>query len=121
MPEPLISPDGRYALRYTCERLCGKDWVYSPVLVDLVEDRVLLTLADTMWSTEVAVWTEDSQVLVMGLRRYPCDTPCICVRIDVRQKQICLDDSAYSLPIEQLYERLEARHQAGLKARRYHP
>lgn len=111
MPDPIQSPDGRYELRLYCDRSTGVDLFYCPVLYDLAEDRVLFTLAGTFWSVEVAAWRDDSQTLVINLRRFSGRSQTICVRVDVRALEASLGDNAYCLPLAQLYERLEAWNQ----------
>lgn len=117
MPDPIVSPDGRYALRFTCDMVGSAEWVYCPVLVDLFAQQVVFTLGGTLWSVEVACWADDSQILIMGLRRMLSKAPAVCARVEPARKTACLDDSAYSIPLSQVYERLEARYQSWLQHR----
>ena len=79
--QQIDSPDQRYYLLLTSNELRMSHWVTSAALWERAAPRLLLQLGDGLWSSETIAWRNDSQVVTVGLRRYPGDAPGIVIDI----------------------------------------
>ena len=66
------APGGRYQVDVLPWEARMSLWVYTPEIIDTVEDRVLLGFTDNAWSSDKAAWLTDT-LLTMVLRKYPGD------------------------------------------------
>src|SRR5690242_21159716 len=73
--QQIDSPDQRYYLLLANNEMRMSHWVTSAALWERATPRLLLQIGDGLWSSEQIAWSADSQVVTVGLRRYPGDAP----------------------------------------------
>src|SRR5262249_31947403 len=73
--QQIDSPDHRYYLLLASNEMRMSHWVTSAALWERATQRLLLQIGEGLWSSEEIVWGADSQVVTIGLRRYPGDAP----------------------------------------------
>jgi hypothetical protein len=79
--QQLDSPDQRYSVRLASNEMRMSHWVTSAALWERASQRLLLQIGDGLWSSEQIVWSADSHVVTIGLRRYPGDAPGLVIDI----------------------------------------
>ena len=83
------SPDQRYYLLLVSNEMRMSHWVTSAALWERAPQRLLLKIGDWQWSSEQIVWSANSELVTIGLRRYPGDAPGIVIDI-YPERQIVL-------------------------------
>lgn len=79
--QQLDSPDERYYLVLASTEMRMSHWVTIAALWERASQRLLLEIGDGLWSCEQIAWSTDSQVITIGLRRYPGDMPGLALDI----------------------------------------
>jgi hypothetical protein len=79
--QQLDSPDQRFFIRTTSNEMRMSHWVTSAALWERDPQRLLLEIGDSQWSSDQIDWSADSQLVTIGLRRYPGDAPGIVIDI----------------------------------------
>jgi hypothetical protein len=113
--QQIDSPDQRFYLMLTSNELRMSHWVTSAALWERASQRLLLQIGDGLWSSEQVVWSADSRVVTVGLRRYPGDAPGLVIDLYPEQQIVIPHAPAETqpLPFAQLstfLERYYARH-----------
>lgn len=92
------SPFGCYQVFVDPWEARGSLWVYSPLIIDVGTQELILKLADLNWSMDCAVWESDTTVR-LGLRRFPGDRAPfgISVQIDCASRFGVIGDSRFPL------------------------
>jgi hypothetical protein len=84
--QQIDSPDQRYSLLLASNEMRMSHWVTSAALWERASQRLLLQIGDGLWSSEDIVWSADSRVVTVGLRRYPGDAPGLVLDIYPEQQ-----------------------------------
>ncbi|MBX0329662.1 hypothetical protein K2Z83_18485 [Oscillochloris sp. ZM17-4] len=79
--QSIVSPDGRYALQLEHVEMRMSHWVMGATLWERAAQRLVLRIGDGLWSSEQIAWSADSQMVTVGLRRYPGDVPGLVIDI----------------------------------------
>lgn len=77
--QQIDSPDQHYFLLLASTEMRMSHWVTNAALWERATQRLLVQIGDGLWSCEQIVWSADSQVVTIGLRRYPGDAPAIVI------------------------------------------
>jgi hypothetical protein len=77
----LDSPDQRFYILLVSNEMRMSHWVTSAALWERDPPRLLLQIGDGLWSSEQIVWSADSRVVTVGLRRYPGDAPGLMIDV----------------------------------------
>jgi hypothetical protein len=90
-------------------------WVTSAALWERATQRLLLEIGNELWSSEQIVWSADSQVVTIGLRRYPGDAPGITIDLYPEQGIVIPHAPAETQPLpfaelNRFLERYYAQH-----------
>jgi hypothetical protein len=93
------SPDQRYYLLLADNEMRMSHWVTSAALWERASQRLLLSIGDGLWSSEQIVWSADSRVVTVGLRRYPGDSPGMVIDIYPNQQIIIPHPPADTQPL----------------------
>ena len=83
------SPDQRFFILLASSEMRMSHWVTSAALWAYHPQRLLLEIGDWQWSSEQIVWSANSELVTIGLRRYPGDAPGIVIDI-YPERQIVL-------------------------------
>jgi hypothetical protein len=97
--QQMVSPDQRYSLLLTRNEMRMSHWVTSAALWECASQRLLLRIGDGLWSSEQIVWSADSRVVTVGLRRYPGDAPGIVIDLYPEQQIVIPHAPADTQPI----------------------
>jgi hypothetical protein len=97
--QQIVSPDGRYALMLSRIEMRMSHSVTSAALWDRASQRLLLPIGDGLWSSEEIAWSADSQVVTVGLRRYPGDAPGLVIAIYPEQEIVVPRAPAETQPL----------------------
>ena len=97
--QQIDSPDQRYSLLLTSNEMRMSHWVASAALWEHSTQRMLLQIGDGLWSSEEIVWSSDSRVVTIGLRRYPGDAPGIVLDIYPEQQLVIPHPPAETQPL----------------------
>jgi len=73
--QQIDSPDQRYSLLLASNEMRMSHWVTGAALWERASQRLLLQIGDGLWSSEEIMWSADSRVVTIRLRRYPGDAP----------------------------------------------
>jgi hypothetical protein len=107
--QQMVSPDQRYSLLLTRNEMRMSHWMTSAALWECASQRLLLQIGDGLWSSEQIVWSADSRVVTVALRRYPGDAPGIVIDLYPDQQIVIPRAPAdtQSLPFAELNTFLE--------------
>ena len=101
------SPTGRFEVRVIAWEARNSLWVESPVIFDLIENKILLRFGSELWSLDESEWKSDFVVRLV-LRKFPGDhTP---VQLEVLadiQNQTGSVQSLPAVPFEHLEQAME--------------
>src|SRR5215208_7010220 len=97
--QQIDSPDQRYSILLTSNEMRMSHWVTSAALWERASQRLLLEIGDGLWSSEQIVWSADSQVVTIGLRRYPGDAPGLVLDIYPAQQVVIPQPPADTQPL----------------------
>jgi hypothetical protein len=97
--QQIDSPDQRYSILLTSNEMRMSHWVTSAALWERAAQRLLLEIGDGLWSSEQIVWSADSQVVTIGLRRYPGDAPGLVLDIYPAQQVVIPQPPADTQPL----------------------
>lgn len=97
--QQFVSPDGRYALQVEGVEMRMSHWVMRATLWERAAQRLVLPIGDDLWSSEEIAWSADSQVLTVGLRRYPGDAPGLVIAIYPQQQIVIPRAPAETQPL----------------------
>jgi hypothetical protein len=97
--QQIDSPDRRYYLRLTSSEMRMSHWVTSAALWERATQRLLLQIGDALWSSEQVIWSADSRVITVDLRRYPGDAPGIAVDLYPDQQLVIPHPPAETQPL----------------------
>ena len=97
--QQIDSPDQRYSVLLASNEMRMSHWVTSATLWERAAQRLLLQVGDELWSSEQIVWSADSRVVTIGLRRYPGDVPGIVIDIYPEQQIVIPQPPADTQPL----------------------
>jgi hypothetical protein len=97
--QQIASPDQRYYLLLASNEMRMSHWVTSAALWERAAQRLLLQIGNGLWSSEQIVWSADSQVVTVGLRRYPGDAPGLVLDIYPAQQIVMPHAPADTQPL----------------------
>ncbi len=97
--QQIDSPDQRYYMLLASDEIRMSHWVTSAALWERASQRLLLQIGDGLWSSEQIVWSADSHVVTIGLRRYPGDAPGIVLDIYPEQQIVIPHAPAATQPL----------------------
>jgi hypothetical protein len=97
--QQIDSPDQRYCLMLTSNELRMSHWVTSAALWERASQRLMLQIGDGLWSSEQMVWSADSRVVTIGLRRYPGDAPGLVIDLYPEQQIVIPHAPAETQPL----------------------
>jgi hypothetical protein len=102
--QQIASPDQRYYLLLASNEMRMSHSVTIAALWERASARLLLQIGDGLWSCEDIVWSTDSRVVTVGLRRYPGDAPGIVLDMYPQQQLVIphAPDETQPLPFAQL-------------------
>ena len=115
----IASPDQRYYLLLANNEMRMSHWVTNAALWERASQRLLLQIGNGLWSSEQIVWSADSRVVTIDLRRYPGDAPGMVIDIYPDQQNIIPHPPADTqpLPFAQLNAFLERYYERYRRAR----
>jgi hypothetical protein len=93
------SPDQRYYLLLANNEMRMSHWVTNAALWESASQRLLLQIGNGLWSSEQIVWSADSRVVTIDLRRYPGDAPGMVIDIYPNQQIIIPHPPADTQPL----------------------
>jgi hypothetical protein len=113
------SPDQRYYLLLANNEMRMSHWVTNAALWERASQRLLLQIGSGLWSSEQIVWSADSRVVTIDLRRYPGDAPGTVIDIYPNQQIIIPHPPADTqpLPFAELNAFLERYYERHRRAR----
>ena len=82
----LDSPDQRFYVLLASNEMRMSYWVTNAALWQRDPQHLLLQIGDGLWSSEQIVWSADSRLVTVGLRRYPGDAPGLVIDIYPEQQ-----------------------------------
>jgi hypothetical protein len=97
--QQIDSPDERYSLLLTSNEMRMSHWVTSAALWEHSTQRLLLQVGEGLWSSEEIIWSADSRVVTIGLRRYPGDAPGIVLDLYPEQQLVIPHAPADTQPL----------------------
>ena len=93
------SPDQRYSVVLVATEMRMSHWVTNAALWERAPQRLLLQIGGELWSSEQITWSLDSQVVTVGLRRYPGDAPGLTLDIYAERRIVVPRVSAEAQPL----------------------
>ena len=97
--QQIDSPDQRYYLLLASQEMRMSHWVTSAALWERASQRLLLQIGDGLWGSEQIVWSTDSRVVTIGLRRYPGDAPGLVIDLYPEQQIVIPHAPADTQPL----------------------
>jgi hypothetical protein len=97
--QQIDSPDQRYYLLLASNEMRMSHWVTSAALWERASQRLLLQIGDGLWSSEQIVWSADSRIVTVGLRRYPGDAPGLVIDVYPEQQIVIPQPPADTQPL----------------------
>jgi len=97
--QQIDSPDQQWYLLLASNEMRMSHWVTTAALWERATQRLLLQIGDGVWSSEQIAWSADSQLVTIGLRRYPGDAPALVLDLYPAQRMFIPRTPAATQPL----------------------